>query len=157
MLTESELYHADIAKQYLLKVRNAKLRLDQMEERRMEQERRMQPRGTRLTGMPRNPNAYADAIPDGMNRLQALDDVIDRYTVEWGELMAEATAALLAMPSYEHQALLEAKYLDGLTWNAIPQRVMKGKTWCQEHLKPALVELYDLMPTSEKAPIEHAF
>lgn len=149
-------YHAELAKAYMLKVRSAKLKLAQMEERRREQAARMKPRGMQYSGMPRNPTVYADAMPDGVAKLQAVDDVIEQYRAEFEELLAECTRALLSMPTFEYSALLEGKFLDGLTWYALPTRVGKSRSQCQAIYQSALVELYDTLPASAKEPLHAA-
>ena len=97
-LPEYDQLRAGHALAYLRTVHAAKSRLDQMQRRRGEQLERMGIKGMRYTGMPGSPNAYGDAIPDGVARLDVIDACIADAEGQWQEAVAECMRALFATP-----------------------------------------------------------
>ena len=155
-LPEYDQLRAGHALAYLRTVHAAKSRLDQMQRRRGEQLERMGIKGMRYTGMPGSPNAYGDAIPDGVARLDAIDACIADAEGQWQEAVAECMRALFAMPTPEYSELLERRYLDGDMWATVAVRMGRSCSWCQYSNAPALVELYGTMPHAYRLPAHQA-
>lgn len=103
-------------------------------------------RGVAYSDMPGNPNAYGDAIPDGVARLQ---DMVAEYCTRLSEWMDERMEAHRAFARLEkrHYALLTLYYADGLSWDQVAERMGYSVVYVRGELKnEALVALYSTMP-----------
>lgn len=155
-LSEFDRLRIDCAKRYLATVHAARARLERQRARRIEQAQKMEPKAIVYSGMPASPNAYGDAIPDGVARLDAIDACIADAEGQWQEAVAECMRALFAMPTPEYSELLERRYLDGDMWAAVAMRMGRSCSWCQYSNAPALVELYGTMPHAYRLPAHQA-
>ena len=72
MTDESQRWRADRARDYLEHVRGLSLSLESRQQEIEELRSKMLPQGIVYGGMPGSPNAYGDAIPDGIAKLEAL-------------------------------------------------------------------------------------
>lgn len=107
---------------------------------------RMDVGGIAYDGPQGSPNAYGDAIPDGV---AALEEALG----ERDALINEAAAEVLGfqrcvqkVSDPRHRAVLDAKYVQGMTWAEVEQATNITERWCRELCCDALDELYDLMP-----------
>lgn len=151
-LSEFDKLRAVRARNYLASVRAAKARLLRQHDRRAEQLERMGMKAIVYTGMPGNPNSYGDAIPDGVAKLDVIDDLVSAAVAEWNETLAQAMKCLYAMPDPDYSELLERHYIDGEIWAVVALNMGKSVSWCQYSRLPALMQLYDTMPSEYRIP-----
>ncbi len=149
---EHDRLRADHAKKYLDTVRAARVRLERQHERRSEQLERMGVKAAAYDGMPKNPNACSDAIPDGVAKLDAISEAEAQAASEWGEALAQAAKSLNAMPNPVYAELLERRYINGEIWGCVAAGMSMSASWCQYSRIPALVQLYDTMPSEYRIP-----
>ena len=151
-LSDFDHLRATRARSYLASVRAAKARLSRQRDRRAEQLEQMGVKAIVYTGMPGSPNSYGDAIPDGVAKLDSVDDSISAAIAEWEEAITQAIKSLYAMPDSDYSELLERRYIDGEIWGAVAQSMGKSVSWCQYSKVPALIQLYDTMPSEYRIP-----
>lgn len=151
-LSEFDALRAQRAKSYLVAVRAAKARLSRQRDRRAEQLEQMGLKAIVYTGMPGSPNSYGDAIPDGVAKLDSVDDSISVAMADWEEMLSKAMKSLYAMPNPDYSELLERRYIDGEIWGAVANALGKSVSWCQYSKAPALIQLYDTMPSEYRIP-----
>lgn len=76
--------------------------------------------GTRLDGMPHNPNHPTEAtFARCMDKIDEIEREINARVSEMVELRGEINAAIDAMGYSREQLLLRCRYLDGLPWEDI--------------------------------------
>lgn len=114
-------------------------------------------KGMTYTGMPSSPNAYGDAIPDGVAKLEQLIGESITALVECLDVKKEACECFAKLDS-KSCALLTYYYANALTWAETADRMgYKSKEHVQRELKPlALVALYDAMPEEWRRNLPNA-
>lgn len=104
-------------------------------------------RAIQYTDMPGSPNAYGDAIPDGIARLE---DHIGRYMTElaeWLEVQYEAHQAIKRLEDGRHKQLLWAHFVDQDSWEQIAVDMSYSYEYVRKELyESALESLYGTMP-----------
>ncbi len=150
--TEYDKLRAKMALEYLATVRAASMRLVRQRQRRTEQLERMGLKATVYTGMPGCPNSYGDAIPDGVAKLDAISDAMAAAEREWESAIVTARQCLCAMPDPDYAEMLELRYIDSEMWAVVALKLGKSASWCQYSKVPALVQLYDTMPSEYRIP-----
>lgn len=151
-LSEFDHLRAMRARNYLASVRAAKARLSRQRDRRAEQLEQMGLKAIIYTGMPGSPNSYGDAIPDGVAKLDSVNDSISVAMADWEEMLAQAMQSLYSMPDPDYSELLERRYIDGEIWGAVANALGRSVSWCQYSKVPALIQLYDTMPSEYRIP-----
>ena len=105
---------------------------------------------------PRASVSRNDAIPDAV---ASLDEALAERDALLGHVAAEIaecqdTVNKLSDPRC--RAILDAKYLQGMTWGEVEQATHLTERWCRELRDNGLVELYDLMPHQWRMAIPRA-
>lgn len=153
---EYERYRADAAASYMEHVRSLGLRMRSLQEE-IERERSlMLPQGLEYSPQPGNPNAYGDAIPDGLSRLQAM---VEAYCAELAGYVAErqeAHEAVSRIARPERREALRGHYLAGKTWERVCVDMGYSYDGMMKLRRGALCELYDLMPHRWRDPLHRA-
>lgn len=72
-----------------------------------------------LTGMPRNPNKATSKMADTVAKIVNMQAEINRDIDELVDLKKEISSTIKAVPSPEHQTLLEKRYLCLQSWEII--------------------------------------
>lgn len=107
-------------------------------------------------GMPKSPNASADAIPNAVAALQEL--IADYLTEQAGyvEEQRDAHEALRMIDDAECSECLTRHYLLGDTWEQCCVRM--GYTWdgMMSLRRRSLLAAYDFMPTEWRDPMHRA-
>lgn len=102
--------------------------------------------GVAYSDMPGNPNAYGDAIPDGIAKLHAMIADYVTQLVEWMDERYEAKQCFSKLDNKSYE-LLTYYYAMGLTWEQTADRMGYTAVHVQQNLKPvAMRMLYDAMP-----------
>lgn len=103
-------------------------------------------KGMTYTGMPSSPNAYGDAIPDGVAELEQLVGESMTALVEWLDVKKEACECFAKLDSKSY-ALLMYYYANALTWAETADRMGYSELYVRRELKAtALQSLYGVMP-----------
>lgn len=123
----------------------------------------MEPAGVCYEGrdMPRNPNMYADAIPDG---IAEADEVLSALTVQLANIRAElAEYRSIMLDNYAYGLLLHLRHVEGLGWDKVESEMAAdpwvracSASWCRAHEKAALVDMYEHMPHKWREPRQPA-
>lgn len=104
-------------------------------------------KGVTYSDMPGNPNAYGDAIPDGLARLH---DAIATYASEldaWVDESIEAHNAIWSIKDGRYATLLDGRYVLGKSWEQIAVDMNYSYEYVRKELhEQALVCLYSVMP-----------
>lgn len=146
MNDESQRWRADRARDYLEHVRGLSRSLESRQQEIEALRSKMLPQGIVYGGMPGSPNAYGDAIPDGIAKLEAL---IASYCDELAACIEEVERAhriIGKLPDRRHGELLRLHYLCGKTWEQCAVSI--GYSWSQtQRLRvDALRSLFDMLP-----------
>lgn len=156
MNDESQRWRADRARDYLEHVRGLSRSLESRQQEIEALRSMLLPQGTVYTGMPGSPNAYGDAIPDGIARLQEL---VESYCGELAECIAEVERAhriIGELPDGRHGEILRLHYLCGRTWEQCAVSI--GYSWSQtQRLRvEALRGLFDKLPPEWRVDLPEA-
>lgn len=104
-------------------------------------------RGVQYSDMPGSPNAYGDAIPDGIARLEEL---IGEYCTElaaWVDEQHEAHKALRSVEDGRYREILWAHYVKCDSWEQIAVDMHYSYEYVRKELfEAALDALYWTMP-----------
>lgn len=99
---------------------------------------------------------YADAIPDGVARVQEL---VARYAEEVAVLVdeeARAADAVSRMPTELYRDVLRMHYLCGMPWADVAEACGYCLRSVMEFRRAALAELWPLVPLGWRAPMQPA-
>lgn len=133
----------DCAKRYLRSVASARRYLDDFKAEEARLMRRLDVNGVQYRSEPGSPNAYGDAIPDGIAELDELRAEHDAVRPELQSRL-DAWNGLMLRMDYSHWNVLNRHYVKGETWQQIDH--WAPRTTAQAWRNDALVELYELMP-----------
>lgn len=149
-------YRADAARAYMEHVRSLGLRMQSLREE-IERERSLLlPQGVAYSSQPKSPNAYGDAIPDGLDRLQRL---VEGYCAELSGYAAErqrAHEAVSRIARPERREALRGHYLAGKAWERVCVDMGYSYRNMMNISRAALSELYDFMPHEWRDPVYSA-
>lgn len=158
---EYDRYRAGKAEHYLRDVQRALNNEAKAKRRYYEALRSLgEPSGISYEGkdLPGSPNAYGDAIPDGI----AEADEELRYALELHKecnaMKAECQRAFDAMDNPAYSNILELYYLRGsdTTWQQVASEVKRSDSWCRNNKTAALCDLYNTMPHRYRDPRHQA-
>ena len=112
--------------------------------------------GVAYSDMPGNPNAYGDAIPDGIAKLHEMIADYVTQLVEWMDERYEAKQCFKQLDNRSYE-LLTFYYSMGLTWEQTADRMGYTSEHVQRNLKPvALRMLYTVMPEQWRRNLPNA-
>lgn len=104
-------------------------------------------RGVQYSDMPGSPNAYGDAIPDGIARLE---DKIRSYCTElaeWIDVEHEAHEAMKSLEDARYCELLWSHYVMEKSWEQIAVDMSYSYEYVRKELfETSLESLYHVMP-----------
>lgn len=156
MTDESQRWRADRARDYLEHVRGLSRSLESRQQEIEALRSKMLPQGIVYGGMPGSPNAYGDAIPDGIARLQEL---IASYCEELAACIAEVERAhriVESLPTNEQRDILRMKYLLGYSWECVAVNVGYSRRTTIRRANRALCELFGMLPREWRLEIPEA-
>lgn len=156
MTDESQRWRADRARDYLEHVRGLSRSLESRQQEIEALRSKMLPQGIVYGGMPGSPNAYGDAIPDGIAKLEAL---IASYCDELAQCIAEVEAAhraLNRMDSQHEAEALRRYYLAGQSWELVCVEMHYTWNGMMTLRRRALANLYGCLPLEWKMDIPEA-
>ena len=142
---EMDRMRASVAREWMLRVSSLESRARSMRDAIDQARALMLPKGMSLDGGS-STAAYADAIPDGIAKLDAM---VADYEAHLSALVDEERRAMRAIASLgwrQHREVLEARYLRGEGWTQIAERTGYSLAAVKKHHRDALVLLYDRMP-----------
>lgn len=156
MNDESQRWRADRARDYLEHVRGLSRSLESRQQEIEALRSKMLPQGIVYSGMPGSPNAYGDAIPDGIARLQEL---IASYCDELAACIEEVERAhrlVESLPTNEQRDILRMKYLLGYSWERVAVNVGYSRRTTIRRANRALCELFYTLPREWRLEIPEA-
>lgn len=142
---EMDRMRASVAREWMLRVSSLESRARSMRDAIDQARALMLPKGMSLDGGS-STAAYADAIPDGIAKLDAM---VADYEAHLSALVDEERRAMRAIASLgwrQHREVLEARYLREEGWTQIAERTGYSLAAVKKHHRDALVLLYDRMP-----------
>lgn len=155
---EGRAYRIQVAREYMERIRSLRVDVDLKREEVEQAKEDLMPAGVSYEGadMPGSPNAYGDAIPDGLSLIQ---DRIADYTAlldAWAVESERAIAALNMLGDARHRAVLTRRYIlaQGVAKTAL--RMCYSEPHVYELTQAALCELYDYLPPDAREPRHQA-
>ncbi len=142
---ETDRMRAAAAREWMRRVSSLESRARSMRDAIEQARALMLPKGMSLEGGS-SAGAYADAIPDGIAKLDAM---VADYEAHLSALVDEERRARRAIASLgweQHREVLEARYLRGESCAQIAERTGYSLAAVKKHHRDALVLLYDRMP-----------
>lgn len=104
-------------------------------------------RGVALSDMPGSPNAYGDAIPDGLARIEEKIREYCTELAEWIDVEHEAHDAIKQIEDGRFRQLLWGHYISQKPWGVIAKEMHYSREYVRKELRNhALESLYDSMP-----------
>ena len=149
---EGDAHRAEVARAYMRHVRGLHLALRRLQDEIDAARSTMSLSGIRYDPMPKSPNPYGDAIPDGYIRVQ---DLIAAYATEQAECVEEqsrAHEALRMIADERGRYVLTAHYLLGRTWGEVAFETGYSRDYVKELARAALTELFDFLPPGWREP-----
>lgn len=143
------------ARAYMEHVRSARVRADALRDEIDMERESMAPKGMRFDRIGKS-SPYADAIPDGVARI---DGMVSRYTEQLREYMAEAEEAhdmLASLPDPRHAAVLTRRYVLGCSWCEVAADMGMAERSARRLGESALLELYPNLPAAWRVPCQPA-
>lgn len=149
---EGERHRAEVARAYMRHVRDLGIAARRLQGEIDAAREMMLPGAVRYDATPKSPNAYGDAIPDGVARLQ---EMIAGYLTElagYVEEQHEAHEALSRLADERGRTVLTEHYLLGRTWEEVAVHVGYSYPYTKEIARAALAELADCLPPGWREP-----
>ncbi len=139
------------ARAYLESVRAKRIRADALRDELAAEREAMGPKGVR-PGAGGPTSAYADAIPDGVARLESMAAKYREREREYIAASARAREAISAARSAKGASVLVRRYLLGESWGEVAADVgCSVRTALRLH-DGALLDVYDAMPHEWRLP-----
>lgn len=152
-LSEFRIYAAE---QYALHIRSLKRKVDALEADVQEQRDSLTGlKAVIYSDMPRSPNAYGDAIPDGIAKLQELIVECVAQIAEWADEQITFRRAIEHMMGAHYTIMLDY-YVKGMTWSAVADDIGYTERRVMDLRRDALLELYGTMPEEWRRNIPNA-
>lgn len=149
---EGDQFRAERSRAYMEHVRDACMAVRRLRMEIDAARELMLPGGVSYDSQPTSPNAYGDAIPDGVARL---DDMVREFATEQAEFVGvqrEAHEALSRIADERGRCALTFHYLLGMTWEETATKMSYSEQHAKLIARAALVELYDHLPTAWRPP-----
>lgn len=156
MAEEYDELRRERARRYLEHVRGLRDKAAALREEIDMQRQAMQPGAISYEGAGGKGCAYADAIPDGVARI---NDMAARYAEQMRDYLdqaAEAHEVLHSLGDSKATALLTRRYVLGQTWGEVAGSMGYSLRWVYRIHDEALLEVYEAMPHTWRIPREPA-
>lgn len=155
---EGRAYRIEAARAYMERIRSLYMEADTARELAEQAREQLMPAGVSYEGadMPGSPNAYGDAIPDGLAIIQ--DRIVD-YTAlldAWAVESERAIAALGMLGKASHRAVLTRRYILAQSVAKTALALSYSEPHVYELTQAALCELYDYLPPDAREPRHQA-
>lgn len=103
--------------------------------------------GIQYSDMPGNPNAYGDAIPDGIARLEQKLSEYFTELAEWLDVEQEAHESMKSLEDARYRELLWSHYVMEKSWEQIAVDMSYSYEYVRKELfEASLAALYEVMP-----------
>ena len=155
MTEEYDELRRSCARAYMEHVRASRARADALRDEIDMERQAMGPKGMRFDRIGKS-SPYADAIPDGVARI---DGMVSRYADQLREYMAEAEAAhdmLALLSDPRHTAVLTRRYMLGRSWCEVAADMGMCERNARRLGDAALAELYPSLPAEWRIPRQPA-
>lgn len=140
------------ARAYLESVRAERIKVDALRDELAFERESMEPKGIRLDKPGGCSSAYADAIPDGVSRLEAMAEKYSERERAYIEISERAREAISASRSAKGASVLMRRYLLGESWCEVAADVgCSNRTAIRLH-DEALLDVYESMPHEWRIP-----
>lgn len=146
MTDESQRWRADRARDYLEHIRWLSLSMDSRQQEIDALRSKMLQQGIVYSDMPGSPNAYGDAIPDGMAELERLAKSYAEGMKDYVREIEGAHRAIEAVGNPEYRTVLRMRYLNGYTWERTAGAIGYAPKTAKRRGRPALCALYEHLP-----------
>lgn len=144
------------ARAYMEHIHGLRLRIDALQYQIDDARNNMLPGGVRYDKGTNGTTSPDDKLVDGLTGVQRLicsyTELLDDYVGE----VCQATQAIHSLHSGEYVKMLTAYYLCGHTWAETARIVNYSEQHVYRLLDCALLELYDVMPHTWRAPKHQA-
>lgn len=140
------------ARAYLESVRAERVKVDALRDELAFERESMEPKGIRFDKLGGCSSAYADAIPDGVSRLEAM---AERYSLRergYIEASSRAREAISAARSAKGASVLMRRYLLDEPWCEVAADVGCSSRTAMRLHDEALLDVYEAMPHKWRIP-----
>ena len=140
------------ARAYLESVRAERIKVDALRDELAFERESMGPKGIRFDKLGGCSSAYADAIPDGVSRLEAMAEKYSERERGYIEISERAREAISASRSAKGASVLMRRYLLDESWCEVAADVgCSNRTAIRLH-DEALLDVYESMPHEWRIP-----
>lgn len=140
------------ARAYLEHVRDLRERADALQ-REVEIERQeLQPKGMRMDAAAARGCAYADAIPDGLARIELAAERSSAAEREYAAAASEAREAISAAGASKGAAVLSLRYIYAKQWGEVAADCGCSERTAQRLHDAALLDAYEAIPLEWRIP-----
>ena len=98
-----------------------------------------------ITGMPHNPSGSKRQMADAVDMLVDLEDDLNWDLKELVNTRREIRTAIREVEDIALQTVLEMRYLNGLSWTEIENRLGKGHRWTMELHRRAVSAIQNIL------------
>ena len=140
------------ARAYLEHVRAERIKVDTLRDELSFERESMEPKGIRFDKLGGCSSAYADAIPDGVSRLEAMAERYSERERGYIEASARAREAISAARSAKGASVLMRRYLLDEPWCEVAADVGCSSRTAMRLHDEALLDVYEAMPHEWRIP-----
>ena len=140
------------ARAYLESVRAERIKVDALRDELAFERESMGPKGIRFDKLGGCSSAYADAIPDGVARLEAMSEKYSERERAYIEVSERAREAISASRSAKGASVLMRRYLLGESWCEVAADVGCSNRIAIRLHDEALLDVYESMPHEWRIP-----
>lgn len=112
---------------------------------------------TVYSDMPGNPNAYGDAIPDGVIAIMEAEEAAKVSLAYFEGEIARAREVVANVSKPEARDILKCRYLLGMSWREVEKATGYPKRSAMRIRREALPEVFSLMPGEWREKLPKAF
>lgn len=123
-------------------VRNLRLHIEGLQERIARIRASLEGSAIRIRDLPGGASKERDRMATDVARLLELEDQLKAQVLEYETELIVIDEALAALPSPE-QEIMRLRYVDGLKWWEVAQRMNYDERWCKRLAKRAEDSLLD--------------
>ena len=123
-------------------VRNLRLHIEGLQERIARIRASLEGSAIRIRDLPGGASKERDRMATDVARLLELEDQLKAQVLEYETELIVIDEALAALPSPE-QEVMRLRYVDGLKWWEVAQRMNYDERWCKRLAKRAEDSLLD--------------
>lgn len=154
---EFKQFKKDEARRWIKSLISKKLKIKSMLEEVKELQTQIGLSGVQYSDMPKNPNANDDAVLNYVLLLEKQTENLKNLITQYEADITRAETILQSLSCHPYAyTILKRHYFKGQSLVYISLNVNYSITQVKEIMSQALLELYDLLPYTEKTFIQHA-